>query len=81
MLQVWQDYVAGTDPTNLTSRFTAKIEMVDGAPVVTWEPDLNTNGAIRTYKVYGKETLENGGEWQYPTNSLHRFFKVTIEMP
>ena len=81
VLQVWQDYVAGTDPTNLTSRFMAKINMVDGAPVVTWEPDLNTNGAIRTYKVYGKETLEGGGGWQYPTNSLHRFFKVTVEMP
>ena len=80
-LQVWQDYVAGTDPTNLTSRFTAKIEMVDGAPVVKWEPDLNTSGVIRAYKVYGKETLEGGGEWQYPTNSLHRFFKVTVEMP
>ena len=80
-LQVWQDYVAGTDPTNLASRFTAKIEMVEGAPVVTWEPDLNTNGVIRAYKVYGKETLDGGGEWQYPTNSLHRFFKVTVEMP
>ena len=80
-LQVWQDYVAGTDPTNLASRFTAKIEMADGAPIVTWEPDLNTNGVIRIYKVYGKETLEGGGEWQYPTNSLHRFFKVTVEMP
>jgi hypothetical protein len=55
--------------------------MVDGAPVVKWEPDLNTNGVIRAYKVYGKETLEGGGEWQYPTNSLHRFFKVTVEMP
>ena len=80
-LQVWQDYVAGTDPTNLTSRFTTKIKMVDGAPIVTWEPDLNTSGVIRAYKVYGKETLEDGGEWQYPTNSLHRFFKVTVEMP
>ena len=27
------------------------------------------------------ETLENGGEWQYPTNSPHRFFKVMVEMP
>ena len=81
VLQVWQDYVAGTDPTNVTSRFTAKIEMKDGVPVVTWEPDLNTNGIIRTYKVYGSETLNGGGNWQYPTNSLHRFFKVTVEMP
>ena len=43
--------------------------------------DLNTNGIVRIYKVYGSETLENGGDWQYPTNSLHRFFKVTVEMP
>ena len=40
-----------------------------------------THGVVRTYKVYGKESLEGGGEWQYPTNSLHRFFKVTVEMP
>ena len=37
--------------------------------------------ARRIYKVYGSETLENGGEWQYPTNSLRRFFKVAVEMP
>ena len=79
--KVWECYVAGISPTNATSKFVAKIEMKDGAPVVTWEPDLNTNGVIRTYKVYGSETLENGGNWQYPTNSLHRFFKVTVEMP
>ena len=79
--QVWQDYVAGTDPTNENSRFTAKIEVKNGVPVVTWEPDLNTNGIMRTYKIYGSETLEGGGGWQYPTNALHRFFKVTVEIP
>lgn len=79
--KVWECFVAGISPTNENSIFSAKIEMVDGAPVVKWEPDLNTNGVIRAYKVYGKETLEGGGEWQYPTNSLHRFFKVTVEMP
>ena len=42
---------------------------------------MNTNGVVRTYKVYVSETLEGGGDWQYPTNSLHRFFKVTVEMP
>ncbi len=26
---VWQDYVAGTAPTNALSKFTAKIEMKD----------------------------------------------------
>ena len=55
--------------------------MQGDTPLVTWEPDLNTNGLIHTYKIYGSETLENGGSWQYPTNSLHRFFRVTIEMP
>ena len=78
---VWEEFVAGTDPTNAQSVFTAKIEMLDGAPIVTWDPNLNTNGVVRTYKVYGSETLENGGVWQYPTNSLHRFFRVTVEMP
>ena len=80
-MPVWQDYVAGTDPTNALSKFTAKIEMKDGEPVVTWSPDLNTNGISRIYKIYGKESLADGVEWQYPTNSLHRFFRVTVEMP
>ena len=80
-MSVWQDYVAGTDPTNLESMLTAKIEMQGGIPLVTWEPNLNTNGDIRVYKVYGSETLEDGGNWQYPTNSLHRFFRVKVEMP
>ena len=79
--KVWECFVAGISPTNETASFTATIEFKDGAPVVKWEPDLNTNGVVRTYKVYGSETLENGGVWQYPTNSLHRFFKVTVEMP
>ena len=82
-LSVWQDYVAGTDPTNVASRLKARIEMRGNEPFVSWEPDLNENGtkAERLYKVYGSETLEGGGDWQYPTNSLHRFFKVTVEMP
>lgn len=79
--RLWEEFVAGTNPTNETSVFTAKIEMKDGEPVVTWEPNLNTNSIERLYKVYGKETLSPAEEWAYPTNSLHRFFKVTVEMP
>ena len=81
MNKVWECYVAGISPADATAEFKAKIEMRDGAPQVLWEPDLNTNGVIRTYKIYGSETLNNGGDWQYPTNSLHRFFKVIVEMP
>lgn len=79
--KLWEEFVAGTNPTNETSVFTAKIDMQDGVPVVTWEPNLNTNSIERLYKIYGKETLLSTEEWAYPTNSLHRFFKVTVEMP
>ena len=82
-LSAWQDYVAGTDPTNVASRLKVRIEMRGDEPFITWEPDLNENGtkAVRLYKVYGSETLDGGGDWQYPTNSLHRFFCVTVELP
>ena len=79
--KVWECYLVGVSPADETAEFTAMIEMQGETPIVTWDPNLNTNGVIRTYKVYGCETLENGGEWQYPTNSLHRFFKVSVEMP
>ena len=79
--KVWECYVSGISPVDVTAKFMAKIEMRGATPFITWEPDLNTNGVIRTYKIHGSETLENGGNWQYPTNSLHHFFKVTVEMP
>ena len=80
--KVWECFVAGISPTNAAEKFVATIEIgADGRLMVKWSPDLNTNGITRTYKVYGKETLDGGGEWQHPTNSLHRFFKVTVEMP
>jgi len=77
-LCVWHDYVAGTDPTNTASLFTAAVVMRDGVPVVTWKPDLE---AERNYKVWGSNNLVDGGDWEWPTNALHRFFKVTVEMP
>lgn len=79
--KVWECYVAGISPTNETARFTAAIEMVDGVPQITWSPDLNTNGIERTYTIWGKTNLTDGVEWECPTNSAHRFFKVTVEMP
>ncbi|MBQ3343644.1 MAG: hypothetical protein IJG84_17215, partial [Kiritimatiellae bacterium] len=70
----------GLVPTNLESTLKARIEMQGETPIVTWDPNLNEDGVERRlYKVYGSETLENGGEWQYPTNSLHRFFKALVE--
>ena len=80
VLQVWQDYVAGTDPTNAASVFAAGIEFVGGVPQVTWSPDLNSNGIERIYTIWGKENLMDAA-WHSPTNAADRFFKVSVEMP
>ena len=79
--KVWECYVAGISPTNETAKFTASIEMVDGVPRIRWSPDLNTNGIERTYTIWGKTNLTDGVEWECPTNSAHRFFKVVVELP
>ncbi len=53
-MTVWDDYVAGTDPTDPTSVFRASVKMVEGVPKVTWLPDL---GAERVYRVLGAKGL------------------------
>ena len=78
-LAVWHDYVAGTDPTDVNSIFKAKIEIMDGMPVIEWEPNLNSNGETRVYTVYGKAKLADA--WHSPTNALDHFFKVDVTMP
>ena len=37
--------------TNAASVFTAGIEFVDGVPQVTWAPNPNTNGIVRSYTI------------------------------
>ena len=86
MAPVWQDYVAGTDPTNALSKFTVKIEMKDGAPSVTWSPALNGEGVregSRTYRVWGKANLNDAAwsEVEAGDEADYRFFRVTVEMP
>ena len=79
-MYVWQDYVAGTDPTDPKSQFTAKIEMVNSEPVVIWSPKLSeAEAAKRVYTTYGKKTLEAGEAWssvETPAQGVWRFFKV-----
>ena len=83
--------MAGTDPTDPKSQFTAKIEMVDGDPVVIWSPKLSeAEAAKRVYTTYGRKMLEgsHGGEparemWtpvETPAQGGWRFFKVGVEM-
>ena len=79
-MSVWQDYVMGTCPTNVDDHLRATITFADGTPIVGWTPNLNTNGIERIYTVHGKTNLTDAA-WMCPTNSGHRFFKVTVEMP
>ena len=78
--------MAGTDPTNALSKFTAKIEMKDGAPSVTWSPALNGEGVReggRVYRVWGKANF-NDASWSEVGAGGEtdcRFFRVTVEMP
>ena len=81
MMCVWQDYVAGTDPTDTKDVFKAFISFTNGMPCINWTPDLNANGAtVRTYTIEGRESLSHG-TWEHPTNSTHRFFRVKVDVP
>jgi hypothetical protein len=71
----WEEYVAGTDPTDEASVLTALIAVRDGVPSVTWEPDM---GSARVYTIEGKASLT--GDWQSPANATHRFFRVKVSM-
>lgn len=82
-LLVWQDYVAGTDPTDPSDVFRATITMVDGDPVVSWEPVLPASEAAkRTYTVFGRQSLYSGDWTPVPSGHArdYNFFKVTVEM-
>lgn len=84
-LCVWHDYVAGTDPLDITSRFKAFVTIEDGKPIISWDPALNGESVrrgVRIYRVFGSESVDGhwvevpeGGECDYD------FFKVTVEMP
>jgi|GEM_PF-2240674 len=83
---VWQDYVAGTDPTDPNDKFTASITMVEGVPVISYTPELTKDQkALRTYKTFGKKQLKDV-DWTDLTGADgdgmkdYNFFKVSVEM-
>ena len=81
-LFVWQDFVAGTDPTDVNDVFRASITMVDGEPIVSWSPILKPEQAVlRKYTIFGKKRLQDS-EWQIVDGDAgkYNFFKVTVEM-
>ncbi len=85
LLTVMDDYVAGTNPTDVNDAFRAMIDITNGVPTVGWYPDLNEGNTKREriYRVWGKVHLTDE-EWQEAMdvgNATYRFFKVTVEMP
>ena len=72
----WEEYVAGTVPTNGLSKFHALIENGDGYPLISWTPDLRPD---RVYTVEGKTNLID--ETWGPTNQATRFFRVRVDIP
>lgn len=80
---VWQDYVAGTDPTDVNDQFKANIEVIEGEPVITVYPKLSdAEVAKRKYTIFGRESLRTGAWTEVKTGDerLYNFFKVTVEM-
>ena len=80
---VWQDYVAGTDPTKEDDVFAASITMVDGKVVISYTPELDdARKAMRKYTTWGKKSLKDT-EWtevQQGSEAEFNFFKVSVEM-
>lgn len=80
---VWQDYVAGTDPTDEDDVFRASITIVDGKPVVSYSPELDDERkALRKYTIYGKGSLMDS-QWKEINETEvanYHFFKVVVEM-
>ena len=72
----WTEYVCGTDPNNADDRLRCTISVVDGSPVVGYEP---RDGYLSGYQAVlkGKASLSDA-TWT-DTTPQHRFFKVFVE--
>ena len=82
--KVWECYVAGLDPADATAKFVTKIEMGNGKPVITWEPDMNDGAGktgVRTYKLLGSTDLKTWTEVADEAEANFNFFKVEVSMP
>ena len=82
-LQVWQDYVAGTDPTDVNDVFRATVTVSGGTPVISWTPVLPAaEAAKRTYTILGRQSLLSGDWTVVPSGqeSNYNFFKVRVKV-
>ena len=80
---VWQDYVAGTDPTDENDVFRASITIVDGKVTISYTPELDdARKEMRKYTTWGKTSLMDTDwtEVQDGHEAEYNFFKVSVEM-
>lgn len=75
-MSMWQEYLAGTSPTNAASVLQATIRQVGAELVVGWTPDLTP---MRVYTVEGKEKLTDPS-WG-STNAATHFYRVRVQLP
>ena len=81
---MWEEYVAGTDPTDEDDVLKANISFdEEGNPVISALPKLTDDEiAMRLYRRYGKVTL-NDPDWTEIADGEednYNFFKVSVEM-
>ncbi len=85
-----QECVAGCDPRDKDSTFSAQIKMKDRIPEVTWTPRLSAEAeAKRKYVILGRKNLSDGScsasEWvdmegvKKDEASQYHFFKVSVD--
>ena len=78
-LDTWAEYLLGTDPTNALSKLEATIRMDGTTPIVESNADTNRLATFGYQSVVkGKEALDSTVDWAN-MDSLHRFFKVSVE--
>ena len=73
----WQEFLAGSDPTNAESRLFSTVKLEDGNPVFGFSP-TNATLDLRGYRYAptGKTNLEDS-VWS-PFGQGHRFYRITI---
>lgn len=75
-IKVWEEYVLGTNLSDSKDEFKVSVEMIDGKPVITYEPDL---GDARKYTTLGSNDLR---AWTPVEGDAadYKFFKVDVEI-
>ena len=84
-LSIWEEYVAGTDPSDPDSIFkVTEVTFENGVLKVSWDPDL---GEDRKYTEYGAKVLGSAASWvdmatvPDEEKSDYPFRRVGVDMP